>query len=363
MRALVTGASGFIGSHLVDALLARGDEVKAMVRKTSSLDNLAEAKARGAELVYASLSDTSAMAEAMRDVEVVFHSAGLTAANTRDEFDKVNTQGTANVFDAAASAQAVGGGPERVVLISTLEAAGPCAPGVARREYHRVDPFTKYGISKLGGERVAWEVARKGDIEVVIVRPPMVYGPRDKDVLNMFQAAKMRLIAQPGLGHPPVSVIHAHDLVAGTIAAAERGDPLPSDDLDHVLGRGGWRPDEVAGSPLHPAGRGIYYFDDGGQHTIVSFCRAMAQSLDRRALVLPLPGPLTVAVGAISETVGRLGGRVAALNTDKARVGVAPGGWHVSAEKARSELDYCPRYGVIEGTRDTTAWYRARGWL
>lgn len=363
MRALVTGASGFIGSHLVDALVDRGDTAKAMVRETSNLENLNGARRHGAQLVYASLSDRHAMTEAMKDVDVVFHSAGLTSAFTRDAFDRVNTEGAANVFDAAAAAQVDGGGPRRVVLISTLEAAGPCAPGVARREYHRVDPFTKYGISKLGGERIAWEVARKGDLEVVIVRPPVVYGPRDKDVLQMFKAAKLRLIGQPGMGRPPVSVIHALDLVSGILLAADKGEPLPGDTEDHVLAKGGWRPDELASDPTHPAGRGIYFFDDGDTHSLTSFCQAMAESMNRRALVLPIPGAVAVGVGAATEAIGRMTGNVPALTMDKARVGLSEGGWHISSEKARMQLGYTPRWSVAEGTRETARWYRANGWL
>jgi len=363
MRALVTGASGFIGSHLVDAIVDRGDAAKAMVRETSNLENLHGARRHGAQLVYASLGDKAAMTEAMRDVDVVFHSAGLTSAFTRDDFDRVNTEGAANVFDAAAAAQVDGGGPRRVVLISTLEAAGACAPGVARREYHRLEPFTKYGISKLGGERIAWEVAKKGDLEVIIVRPPVVYGPRDKDVLQMFKAAKLRLIGQPGMSRPPVSLIHALDLVSGILLAADKGEPLPRDTDDHVLARGGWRADEVANDPAHLAGGGIYYFDDGGTHSLTTFCQAMASSMDRRALVLPIPGPIAVGVGAATEAIGRVTGNVPALTMDKARVGLSEGGWHVSAEKARMQLGYTPRWSVDAGTRETARWYRTNGWL
>ncbi|MEE2827782.1 MAG: NAD-dependent epimerase/dehydratase family protein, partial [Myxococcota bacterium] len=183
LRALVTGANGFVGSHLVDHLRERGDKPLAMVRQTSDLTNL---EGSDVEFRYAGLSDVEAMTLAMRDVDIVFHVAGLTAAFKEETLTRVNSEGTANVFEAARRAEP---GPRRVVCISSLEAAGPSTDARARSEEQVAAPFTRYGRSKLGGERAAWEARR--DREVVIVRPPLVYGPRDQDVLQMIQGANM----------------------------------------------------------------------------------------------------------------------------------------------------------------------------
>lgn len=356
-RVLVTGASGFIGSHLVESLHARGEEVRAMVRSTSKLGHL---EGCAAPRVHASLDDVAAMTAAMRGAEIVYHVAGLTAAFNRAQFEQANAAGTANVFAAARAA-----GVRRVVYVSSLMAAGPSHGAVARREHHAHRAgFTLYGDSKLGGEKIAWQQATSGDIEAVIVRPPLVYGPRDTDVLQMIKSANAGLIAQPGLGRPAwLSAIHALDLVEGIALAGARGTPLPSDPAsEHVLAGHGAPHDHVPEHPDHPAGRGIYYFTDGGQHTVTSFGRVAAAALGRKALALRFPGPAVLTVAAVNTFVGKLRGKAPALSLDKARGSLSPGWWCDDA-KAVHELGYQPRYPLEQGLEHTVRWLREQRWL
>ncbi|HEY0135710.1 MAG TPA: NAD-dependent epimerase/dehydratase family protein [Nannocystis sp.] len=359
-RVLVTGASGFIGSHLVEALHERGQEVRAMVRSSSKLTHL---EACGAQRVHAALDDVEAMAAAMAGVEIVYHVAGLTAAFNRVEFDRANAAGTANVFAAARRA-----GVRRVVYVSSLMAAGPSHADVARREHHahRVG-FTAYGDSKLGGERIAWEAARSGQVEAVIVRPPLVYGPRDTDVLQMIKSANAGIIAQPGLGRPAwLSAIHALDLVQGIALAGERGVPLPSAAQDphgeHVLAGHGAPHDHVPDHPDEPAGRGIYYFTDGGQHTVTSFGRVAATALGRKAMALRFPGPAVLTVAAVNTWLGKIRGKAPALSLDKARGSLSPG-WWCDDGKAVHTLGYRPQYPLEQGLEHTVRWLRDARWL
>jgi nucleoside-diphosphate-sugar epimerase len=356
-RVVVTGANGFIGSHLVEHLLARGHEVRAMVRSTARLDNLAGCRP---ELVHASLADPDAMAAAFDGAEVVYHVAGLTAAFDRAAFERANAEGTRNVFDAARRARRR---PRRVVYVSSLMAAGPSHREVARREHHAPrEAFTLYGDSKLAGEKIALQAAREGDVEAVIVRPPAVYGPRDDDMLQMIRSAKSGLIAQPGRAAAWMSFVHALDLVRGIALAGERGRPLPRGEQPHALAGGGCPEDHVPEDPSHPAGEGIYFITDGARGTVVEFGRAAARVMGRRALAVAFPRAAVLAVAGVNQMIGRLRGVAPALTVDKARGSLAPG-WWCDDSKAGLELSYVPEWPLERGLEQTIAWARDAGRL
>ncbi|HCP45412.1 MAG TPA: hypothetical protein DIU15_05190 [Deltaproteobacteria bacterium] len=349
--ALVTGANGFIGSHLVEYLQDRGDLPYAMVRKTSNTDNLAE---RNVDYRYASVGDIDSLVSAMADVEVVYHVAGITAAFDEATLQAVNAQGTANVLEAARRASP---GPRRVVVVSSLEAAGESHPEVARAEHHRPTPFTWYGKSKLGGEKAAWEAAQQGGLEIVIVRPPLVYGPRDQDVLQMIQSANWRIVARPGFSDTWMSAIHPHDLVRGIVLAAEKGRPLPSHAEDHVLGGGGDDNNIAAKEPSDPRGEGIYFFSDGGQHTIASFGHEAARALGKKAITVPTPRAMAWTAAIATELSGRLRGQAPALNRDKVKASFSTGWWCDSA-RAQADLGYAPEMSLEQGLVQTVRWLR-----
>ena len=351
-KALVTGANGFIGSHLVEWLQERGDQPYAMVRKTSNVANL---EGTDVEFRYGSLSDLDSLVAAMEGVDIVYHVAGITAAFTPEALREVNAAGTSRVFEAASKAV---NGPDRIVYVSSLEAAGPSHHELARAEHHRPEPFTWYGTSKFGGEQAAWEAAQScEDFDVVIARPSLVYGPRDQDVLQMIQSANWRLVARPGLRDTWMSAIHSHDLVRGIALAGDRGKSLPKSPDTHVLAGGGHQNDEPAEDPSHPIGQGIYFFDDGGRHTIKSFGHEAAAALGKKAMTLVVPSPL-LWIGAVgSELAGRLVGKAPAFNRDKFRASVASG-WWCDASRARAELGYEPEMPLSQGLEHTVRWLR-----
>jgi nucleoside-diphosphate-sugar epimerase len=371
-RALVTGASGFIGSHLCEVLRERGHDVRAMVRRSSRLDKLDDA-AKGSpfELRYAGLDDIDAIAEALREVEVVYHLAGTTAAFDRPGFDRANVEGVGNLFAAIDRARALGAPVRRVVHVSSLMAAGPSDLRSPRREHHRHDPgFTLYGDSKLAGEQLAASLigprralgsARAGELELVIVRPPLVYGPRDEDVLQMIKSAAMRVVAQPGLRPTWMSAIHGRDLAIGIALAGERGQPLPIDEQVHVLAGAGGDP-RVLGAADDPRGAGIYYLTDGQRTSVAEFGQIAAAALGRRALTLPLPAFAVRSAGLLSEGLGRVRGQVPPLTRDKARGSLASGWWCDDA-RARAQLDWSPSLPLELGLEDTIRWLRDRGQL
>ncbi len=361
-RALVTGASGFIGSHLCEVLRERGHAVRAMVRRSSKLAKLEDAAAGSPfELAYAGLDDVEAITEALRGIDIVYHVAGTTAAFDRAGFDRTNVEGVANLFAAIDRARSHGTEVRRVVQVSSLMAAGPSHPRSPRREHHRHEPgFTLYGDSKLDGEKLAAAAARAGELELVIVRPPLVYGPRDEDVLQMIKSAAMRVVAQPGLRPTWMSAIHGRDLALGLALAGERGQAIPSgEDHEHVLTGSGADP-RVAGAVDDPRGAGIYYLTDGGRTTVAEFGQLAAAALGRRALTVPLPKFAVRSVGLLSEGIGRARGRVPPLTRDKAQGSLAAGWWCDDA-RARKQLDWSPSYPLERGLEDTIRWLRDRG--
>ncbi len=351
-KALVTGANGFIGSHLVEWLQERGDHPIAMVRKTSNVANL---EASGAEIRHGSLSNLDSLIAAMEGVDIVYHVAGITAAFTPEALREVNAAGTSRIFEAASKAR---NGPQRVVYVSSLEAAGPSHHDLARAEHHRPAPFTWYGASKFGGEQAAWEAAQTlADLDVVIVRPPAVYGPRDQDMLQMIQSANWRLVARPGFRDTWMSAIHSHDLVRGIALAGDRGLALPKSPLDHVLSGGGHDHHEELDDKAHPVGQGIYFFDDGGRHSIKSFGHEAAAALGKRAVTLPVPAALGWTGAFFAELFGRITGKAPAFNRDKHRASVASG-WWCDSSRARAELGFAPEFTLPEGLEHTVRWLR-----
>jgi nucleoside-diphosphate-sugar epimerase len=368
---LVTGANGFIGSHLVEYLRERGDRPLPMVRKSASLRNLGE-NAKW-DYRHGSVEDVPSLVAAMEDVEIVFHLAGSVAAFREDDLRRVNTQGTANVLEAARRAKP---GPRRVVYVSSLEAAGPSHPDLPRAEHHVPEPFTAYGRSKFGGEQEAFSAAARNAKEgrgpdIVIVRPPLVYGPRDTEVLQMIKSAAMGVVARAGFRDAPISAIHARDLVRGIVLAAEKGRPLPGTGEasaaargpeQHVLAGGGLAKEVPAESPSHPAGQGIYFFDDSGKYSVSAFGHAAARAMGRRAFTVSIPGPLATFFAWINEWMGRARGKPQTFNRDKVKVALSSGMW-VDARRARAELGYEPETPLERGLEDTVRWLRDHGQL
>ncbi|HEU5220286.1 MAG TPA: NAD(P)-dependent oxidoreductase, partial [Gemmatimonadales bacterium] len=165
MKALVTGGTGFVGHHLIDALLRRGDSVTALVRTPARAAGLAE---RGVRLVPGDLGDSASLADAARNQDIIYHLAGLVAARNESEFRRVNRDGATRLVKAAGEVSAA-----RVVLVSSMAAAGPTPRGTRLTGLEPARPVTAYGRSKLAGE----EAVKSGPLRWTILRPPAVYGP------------------------------------------------------------------------------------------------------------------------------------------------------------------------------------------
>jgi dihydroflavonol-4-reductase len=325
-RALVTGANGFIGSHLAESLLKASCAVRCLVRKTSVLSWIEDFDV---ELAYGDLDDPASLERAVEGVDWIFHLAGKTKALSRDEFFKANAAGTENLFRAAEKSAA---GLKRFVYVSSLAATGPGPDGRAIRESDPPHPITWYGESKLEGERIALRYGER--IPVTIVRPPPVFGPRDGDVLQFFKAVRRGIIPSVGRRDSRASFLYVEDLVDGLNRAA--------------------RADAAAGKTYFLASADCMEWRDFGAKA--------AAAMGRRAVFIPIPYWALAAVVHVREAVTALTGKPSILNRQKLPEYRQPY-WCCDASKAGNELGFRPSCTIDEAIRRTVDWYRDQGWL
>lgn len=336
-RALVTGASGFIGPHLVERLQRAGYQVRCLVRRTSILDRL---KPLEPEFVYGDVTDLDSLIAAVADMDVVFHLAGVTKALHYEEFLKVNEEGTGSLAEACAKCDK----PPTLVVVSSLAAAGTSPEDAPRRESDPPAPVSKYGRSKLAGERAAAKWADR--VPLTIVRPGIVIGDSDPLTLEMFRPIqRWNVHLLPTLANYRYSLIHSEELVGLLIAAAERGQRVEAD----------------SNGSLETTGR--YLAADDTQPTYVDLGRMIGKALNKgRIFVIRVPKPVSFVVVGALELIARIRQRPSIVNLDKIREGSA-GNWTCCSQAAKQQLGFDPQISLEERLRQTAEWYRAAGWL
>ncbi len=326
MKVLVTGATGFLGSHVVERLVQQGHHVRALVRRTSRTDFL---ESLGVERVLASLETGEGLREAVEGVEAVVHGAGVVKARHPEEFRRVNAEGTQRLLDAV---QAAAPDVRRFLYVSSLAAAGFRDDGLPKREEDPPTPLTHYGKSKLEGERAVLE--RADAMPVTAIRPPAIYGPRDTEMYAFFQMVARRLVAFLGRPDHRLSLVYAPDCAEAIVTALQTE---------------------------HPSGR-VYFVEDGRRYTQEEFARIVGEAIGVRPIPLRLPLPLVSLAAAGSEMYGKLSGRAVMLTRDKLQELAHPN-LTCSSERIREELGWKPRVQLEEGARRTVAWYREHGML
>ncbi|MCK4414207.1 MAG: NAD-dependent epimerase/dehydratase family protein [Candidatus Eisenbacteria sp.] len=321
---LVTGATGFAGSSVMEALLAAGYQVRIPVRPVSNRRWL---PATGIDLVPADLRDPDSLRELVRDVSWVFHFGGVTRVPTREGYFQVNTEGTIQLYRIAAEQDQF----ELFLFCSSLAASGP-APSAdrPRTEEDPPAPRTPYGESKLAAERWLLDQSRPGR-RLVIVRPPAIYGPRDVALLELMTWARRGWLPLPAPRGSLVSIIHARDLAAACLLLAER---------------------EAAG---------IFHASDGGFYSWESVGELLGDYFGRPLRRVRIPSAAIRLAGWWGELVGKLTGRQPVINRDKVEDILQPY-WICSVDKLRG-VGFEPRVGVADGMRETLEWYRQEGWL
>lgn len=339
VKTLVTGASGFIGFHLLQALVARGDEVTALVRKTSPVDRI---QSLGVRQVYGDVTDLDSLRTALRGQGIVYHVAGLNAVLRLKQFFEVNERGTGNVARACADQAR----PPTLVVVSSLAAAGPSPRGRLRAETDPPRPVSHYGRSKRAGEEAARQYAAR--VPITVVRPPIVFGEADRQCLLLFRSvAKSRIHFVPGYAPRKFSLIHAADLAALLILAAQRGERLAPSDAQIES----------------PPGQGCYFAASDEHPTYYQLGHMIGKALGRRrTFSIPWAAPVVWLVAAVAQLMGRVRRRPVYFGIDKAREALA-GEWACSAQKAAQQLGFSVSATLLDRLRQTARWYRQERWL
>ena len=324
MRVLVTGGTGFLGSHLIDRLLEDPEaEVFALVRDPSRPRWL-----EGNDRVRLLAGDLMNVPPLPAGLDCVFHLAGLTKTLKSSEYYTVNQKGTASLLRALEGQS----GPLRFVHLSSVAAGGPSTPRRPVREDDPPRPVSPYGESKLLAEGEALKY--KGRFSVVILRAAAIYGPRDEDFLEYFRWMKRGILPLVGHRLKLLSLCYVQDVIRAISLAS--------------------RADAAGGEVFNIADPRVYSWEDLGG--------TVAGILGKKLVHVHIPHWTAFLASAASEGIGRLGGGAHALNVSKYKQ-MKPDFWVVDVHKAREGLGFETRFSLEEGLGQTIAWYLGRGLL
>lgn len=336
-KILVTGASGFIGSFLVQHGLDQGYEVWAAVRPTSSRRYLRDKRVHLIELNLADADElarqlTAHLDKTGRPFDYVIHAAGATKCRHEAEFYAVNTAGTRHLAEALLSTSALRE-QGRFVMLSSLSVLGPLHETDRRpmSSSDRPAPNTAYGRSKLAAEQA---LAALPELNYIILRPTGVYGPRERDYFMMARSIRRHVDFAVGFKPQVLTFIYVDDLVDAAYRALTRG----------FRGR-------------------AYLLTDGKSYTSRTFSDLLQMELGVRH-VLHITAPLWVLriVSRVAETLARWAGRASTLNSDKCRI-MSQRNWQCDITPARRDLGFIPHWPLTRGVKAAVKWYREAGWL
>lgn len=338
---LITGASGFIGSHLAEQGLAEGYEVWCAIRPSSSRQYLTDARLH---LIVLDMSSDAALAQQIAEHvaahgawDFCIHAAGATKCLHPADFRRTNTEGTARLYRTLIAQSAL---RRRFVFISSLSVMGK----VGGDDIHHVisasdtpQPDTQYGISKLAAEDALREVRQSAGAacpDYIILRPTGVYGPRERDYFMMADSLRRHIDFAVGYRQQVITFIYVDDLVRAAYLATERG---------------------TSGA--------AYFLTDGGEYDSRTFSDLLQEAMGvGRVLHIKAPLWLLRLVCTVSGAIGRFTGKATTLNTDKYRI-LAQRNWRCDITPARHDLGYCPAWPLERGVSAAVAWYKAQGWL
>ena len=298
----LTGATGFLGGHVLRELVEKGHKVKALTRRPQE-------ETRNIEWVEGALDDAESLTRLVKGCDILLHIAGLTKALSRDIFFDVNVGGSKSLFNAASAV-----GVSHVIHISSMAAREP--------------RLSHYGASKAGADMLL--TARKWPFSWTIVRPPAIYGPGDKEILKLLKATKFGVLPAPGGTKNRFSMIHAADLAKALVALCDKSN-----------------------------GQAIVEIDDGmtGGYTVSDVAKALPDGAGQKMRAIPLPLPVLGSIGAINGLVARAIKRPAMLTLSTANYLCHPD-WTVKEPRRFKHANWSPQFDLKAGLLDTIEWYR-----
>lgn len=321
----VTGANGFVGSHLVDYLLEKGHEVHAIVRGSSSMKWL---EGKPVVMHTCGLGNIEDLKKAFVGAQYIYHIAGVVKVPTKEGFIKGNVDMTKNVLEAAAHIPTI----KRVLITSSMAATGYAEFGGEVDENSPLRPIEPYGESKVAQEALAKEYADR--VPSTIVRPPGVYGPRDTEIFAFFKAINNGVSVMMGFKPKEMSLIHVRDLVQGMYLAATN---------EKSVGQ-------------------VYFLGSLERYDWKQLGEVASKAMNKKTWAIKIPHFVIFILGFFGQILESWFGMDVALNKDRAYRITRPS-WYCSSQKAVKELGFQQTMSIEDGFKTTIDWYKKEGWL
>jgi nucleoside-diphosphate-sugar epimerase len=321
---LITGANGFVGSRLCRRLLDDGYRVIAGIRKGCDDSLIYDLNL---ERRLGDINKPETLPDMVDDVDFIIHNAGLVKAKSKEQFAKVNQEGTRNLLVAAEKNKKL----KKFVYISSLAAVGPSKKGEPLNEDSPLNPITEYGRSKAAGEKET--LAFKDKINVVIIRPPAVYGPGDIEMLSFFQTLNNRIKPYLGNWRRKIQLVHVDDLCYGISLSLK----------------------------ANTASGSAYFIAENRSYSYCELVEYLRKAVGRITLPLYIPGVTLRIMAFMSESIMKMMGKSPMFTVEKANEILD--NWEVSIERAKKDLGYDSKIPFPDGAQETVYWYREEGWL
>lgn len=324
--AVVTGANGFVGSHLVDLLIDKGYHVRCITRKSSDLKWL---EGKPIENFDSGLFDKDGLRLALKDSNYIFHVAGVVKSKTPQGYFQGNVDTTRNLLDIASENL---NSIKRFVVVSSQTVTGPSLDGKPVTEETECNPITTYGKSKLEEERVALSYSER--IPITICRAPAVYGERDTEIFIYFNTFSKGLTTTIGFNQKKLSLIHVTDLVNGIYLAAIS---------DKSVGQ-------------------VYFISSERYYTWPEINDITSKVLGKKAIIIKVPHFLVYTIAAFAQFFSMFSNKAATLNIEKAK-DITQQYWICNTSKAMNDFGFRQNISAEEGIKRTIEWYKQMKWI